>query len=660
MILKRYLAILASLLFITSFPIGVNANDTVAEADSISKYNFNLDEVVITGTRVPKLLKDSPIQVRLISSNEIAGTDATNVVDLLQQVMPGIEFSYAMNQQMHLNFNGQGGQSILFLVDGERLAGETMDDVDFNRLDMSSVDHIEVVKGASSALYGSNAGGGVINIITKKASKSWGVSAGVRFARHKEQRYNLSVMNCGTHLQNVLSGSFFSVANYDVHSAPNPITRVVSTIYGNQIWNISDRVTYSPVKNLRLTGRLGFFYRQLKRVEDTHERYRDFTAGLRAEWDITDNDFLNVSYSFDQYDKSDFYRISGLDIRRYSDVQNSVRALFNHSFGRGDVITAGADLMRDYMRNSKLEIPVRTQISFDAFLQYDWIPSEKWEVVGALRYDYFSDGNLSRVTPKISARFRPRYDVNIRAGYGMGFRAPTLKEKYYQFDMSGIWIVNGNPNLKPESSNNFTLSADYTHGNYNITLSGYYNIIHNRIANGVPYYRPDDATQLYLDYVNLEHYSVLGGEITAQACWNNGFSVRMSYAYTDENLAKDHNHNTINNQYIPARKHSFTARVDWEKTFSDFYSLHASLNGRALSGVRNVEYKDYYDISKGTVEVNYPPYTLWKISLSQGFGKYFKLNLAVDNIFNYKPKYYYLNSPLTDGANFMVGLSVNF
>ena len=81
--------------------------------------------------------------------------------------------------------------------------------------------HIEVVKGASSALYGSNAGGGVINIITKKASKSWGVSAGVRFARHKEQRYNLSVMNCGTHLQNVLSGSFFSVANYDVHSAPN-------------------------------------------------------------------------------------------------------------------------------------------------------------------------------------------------------------------------------------------------------------------------------------------------------------------------------------------------------------------------------------------------------------------------------------------------------
>lgn len=89
------------------------------------------------------------------------------------------------------------------------------------------------------------------------------------------------------------------------------------------------------------------------------------------------------------------------------------------------------------------------------------------------------------------------------------------------------------------------------------------------------------------------------------------------------------------------------------------YSLTASLSGRALSGVRNSEYRDYYDISAGTVTVSYPPYTLWKVSVSQNFGKYFKLTLAVDNVFNYKPRYYYLNCPLTDGANFLAGLSVD-
>ncbi|MDY5609651.1 MAG: TonB-dependent receptor plug domain-containing protein, partial [Sodaliphilus sp.] len=132
---------------------------------------FDLDEVVVTGTRTPKFLKDTPIQTRVINAKEIARLDATNVQDLLQQELPGVEFTYAMNQQTHLNFSGFGGQGVLFLVDGERLAGETMDDVDFTRLSMDNVERIEIVKGAASALYGSNATGGVINIITKKSQK---------------------------------------------------------------------------------------------------------------------------------------------------------------------------------------------------------------------------------------------------------------------------------------------------------------------------------------------------------------------------------------------------------------------------------------------------------------------------------------------------------
>ena len=132
---------------------------------------LNLDEVVITGTRVPKQLKDTPVQTTLITSKDIERSDATDIQGLLQAELPGVEFSYAMNQQVHLNFGGFGGQSLLFLVDGERMAGETLDDVDFSRIDMNNVERIEIVRGASSALYGSNAGGGVINIITKRASK---------------------------------------------------------------------------------------------------------------------------------------------------------------------------------------------------------------------------------------------------------------------------------------------------------------------------------------------------------------------------------------------------------------------------------------------------------------------------------------------------------
>lgn len=618
----------------------------------------DLDEIVVTATRAPRALKDIPVQTRIISAKDIASSDASDIEDLLRQEMPGIEFSYAMNQQTHLNFNGQGGQAVLFLVDGERLAGETMDDVDFSRFDMTDVDHIEIVKGASSALYGSNAGGGVVNIITRKATAPWRVNASARLGRHNEQRYSLSVNTRSRVVRNELSAYRSSVDSYDVKSAPNPVTRVISTIYGNQIWNVRDRLTVTPSDNISLSARGGFYYKQLARDADSPERYRDYSAGLRGEWNVSADDRMEMSYSFDQYDKSAYYRIAGLDVRDYSNVQNSVRGLYTHTFSEGSTVSAGADYMHDYMKNQKLADPSRSQDSFDVFAQYDRILNEKWEAVCALRYDYFSDGSESRVTPKVNVCYRPRHDITLRTGYGMGFRAPSMKEKYYQFDMAGIWIVNGNPDLKPEESHNLTLSAEYTHGNYSATLSAYYNNIRNRITTGVPYYRPDDATQLYLDYENLRKYSVWGGELNLRARWSNGLSASVVYALTYEHSPSDRNGNIIANQYIPARRHSVNVKIGWEKTFSSFYGLSILLSGRALSGVRNVEYRNYYDVSEGTVFVDYPPYTIWKFSTTHKLSKYVRLSLSVDNLLNYKPKYYYLNCPLTDGANFMAGITL--
>ena len=619
----------------------------------------HLNDVVVTGTRTPKLLKDTPIQTRLITAADIAKADATNVEDLLQQEMPGVEFSYAMNQQTHMNFCGFGGQSILFLVDGERLAGETMDDIDFTRLNMANVERIEIVKGAASALYGSNAGGGVINLITKEATEPWTLNLNGRIARHNEQRYGGTFGTKGKWLRNNLSIQHTTMDNYGVSNASEPTARVISTIYGGKTWNVKDQLTYIPFEGFKLTGRAGYFFRQLTRTPDTPERYRDFSAGLRAAWKMSEQDNIDVSYSFDQYDKSDFYRIRHWDVRDYSNVQNIVRGLYNHSFNDTGILTLGTDFMRDYLMNKNLDVKEKHQNTFDVFTQFDWTVSPHWEMVSAVRYDYFSDGKDSHFTPKLTVRYQPIDNMNIRFGYGMGFRAPTLKEKYYNFDMAGIWIVQGNANLKSEQSHNFNLSADYTKEQYNLTIAAYYNDVHNKLATGVPFYQPNDTKQLYLNYLNLNNYSVYGGEVTLQARWDGGWSGRLSYAYTNEQLPDDKDGNTVNNQYLPARKHALTARFDWEHKFSKDYGLRASLSGRYLSRVKSVEYVDYYDIAHGTSTIKYPAYTLWKLSVVQRFGKAVKVTTALDNILNYKPQYHYLNSPLTDGINLMVGLSID-
>lgn len=629
-----------------------------AYVDSVCR-QFDLNEVVVTGTRTPKFLKDTPIQTRVINAKELARLDATNVQDLLQQDLPGVEFSYAMNQQTHLNFSGFGGQGVLFLVDGERLAGETMDDVDFTRLNMDNVERIEIVKGAASALYGSNATGGVINIITKRNRQPWTLNVNARYAKHNEQRYGASWGLNSKHWNNMLSAHFNRMDNYDVHSAANPVTRIISTVYGDKTVNLKEQLTWSPASNFSLMGRAGYFFRETVRSADQPERYRDFSSGLRMNWQISDADDLQASYAFDQYDKSDYQRITRLDIRDYSNVQNSFRLLYNHTFGGGDVLTVGSDLLHDYLYNTNLEGEIRKQDSWDLFAQYDWRLNDRWELVGALRYDYFSDGKNSHLTPKLNVCYKPLRNLAIRAGYGMGFRAPTLKEKYYNFDMSGIWIVEGNEHLKSEVSHNFNLSAEYTKGHYNYTASIYYNKVKNKLSTAAPYFKTAEDKLPYLPYSNLDDYSVCGGEVGAQAKWNNGLGARITYAYTKEQLAKDKDGNSINNQYIPAREHALNVRMDYDRQISSNYGLNIGLQGRVLSGVENVEYKDYYDVSKGTISVEYPAYTLWKLSLVQRIGKAVKVNAALDNLFGYKPKFYYLNSPITDGVTFQIGVSID-
>lgn len=657
---KRYslLFISGCLPLLTTAQIQHSAVVVESQTDSIFR-QYDLDEIVVTGTRTPKFLKDTPIQTRVITSADIAKIDATNVQDLLQQELPGVEFSYSMNQRTHLNFSGFGGQSILFLVDGERLAGETMDDVDFTRLTMDNVERIEIVKGAASALYGSSASGGVINIITKKASKPWTLNLNGRLAKHGEQRYGGTFGLNSKHWSNMLSANYNTTDNYSVNSGPNPVTRVISTIYGNKTINTREQLTWKPSTALSFTGRAGYFFRETTRTVGQPERYRDFSGGLRMNWTMSAFDQLRVNYSFDQYDKSNYQTVRRLDIRSYSNVQNTVRALYSHEFERGDVLTLGSDYMHDYLYNTNLDSSTREQDCFDVFAQYDWMVSDKVELVGALRYDYFSDGSQSNLTPKLNLRYRPTSRLTLRAGYGMGFRAPTLKEKYYNFDMVGIWIVEGNKDLKSELSHNFNLSAEYIHGHYDFTASVYYNIVHNKLATAAPYFKTATDKLPYLPYANLDNYSVCGGEIGAQARWDNGLSARITYAYTKEHLPKDKDGNTINNQYIPSREHALNVRADYDHRFSKNYALSLGINGRVMSGTSNVEYKNYYDVSEGTIKVDYPAYTMWKLSATHNIGKAIKLTTALDNLFNYRPKYYYLNCPLTDGINFQVGVSID-
>lgn len=617
---------------------------------------FHLNDVVVTGTRTPKLLKDSPIQTRVISSADLRKSAATNVAEFLQQEVAGVELSLAMNQHTHLNMSGFGGHSVLFLVNGERLAGETLDDVDFARLSLSQVERIEIVKGAASALYGSSATGGVVNIILREPSEPWAVDYRGHLSRRQQQQ-QLSVSTRSSRWRNVLSASMVLNDCYRLRNGANPSGRVVSQVFGDSSITVADRLTWHPTATLALSGDATYFQRHVVRTADAPDLYRDLATVLRGVWTPASDTRWEVAYHFDQYDKATSYRLSHLTTRQYSNVQHSLRILCSQRLSAGSQIAVGGDYMADYLENSRLRQGRHRQRVADAFVQYDWQPAARIELVGALRYDYFSQHHLSRLTPKFSVRYTLDDHWTLRTAYGMGFRAPSLKERYYEFDMAGIWTVKGNDALKAESSHNLSLSADYTRGRYNVVVAAYYNKVRNKLATGLPYY--DDGGQLSLDYVNLDGYAVCGGDVTLQARFGSHLSGRLSYAFTHEQLPADGEGHSVSSQYLPARPHALTARLDWQHRFSRRYALRLSLNGRLLSAVRSVEYADYYDVSRGYVEVRYPAYTLWRLAAEQQLGAYCRLTVAVDNLFAYRPRHYYMNSPLTEGAALQATLAVS-
>lgn len=615
--------------------------DDDAVLDSIEKaWEVMLNTVVVTGTRTPKLLKDSPVLTRVISDIDIRKSDATNISDLLQTELPGIEFSYSMNQQVALNMQGFGGNSVLFLVDGERLAGETLDNVDYNRLNMTNVGRIEIVKGGASALYGSNAVGGVVNIISRDETEPWRLNVNARYGAHNEQRYGGVASFTAGKVNSTTTVQYTSIDSYDMENSGD-----YSRFYGGYNWNIKERITVNATDNLKLIGRLGYYFRQRNAQETSRDRYRDFSGGLRGIYTLSPSDNLELSYNFDQYDKSDFLTVTSSDVRKYSNVQNSGRLLYNHTFGGKHILTVGGDVMRDYLQSYQFtNNGHKTQVTADGFAQLDMNFVKNFNVIAGVRYDYFSEAAMKHASSRVSMMYKFPH-VSLRGSYSGGFRAPTLKEMYMDFDMAGIFMIYGNPDLKPETSHNFQLSAEYTRRLLSFDAGVFCNMVDNRITTAW-----SQALKGQL-YTNIGRVNIAGFD--ANASWKHscGLGAKLSYMYTHEHVRKGESYTSS------TRPHTATVRLDYGKQWKN-YGFTVALNGRVLSSVTVDEYTSLTSYEE-TEKVTYPAYTMWKLNMIHRIWKGINITMAVDNLFNYVPKYYYSNSPSTTGATFSVGMSVD-
>ena len=638
-------------------------------AQTAFRDSVELDPIVVTASHTPKSLKDAPVVTRLITLRDIKIVDATNIQDMLIQEIPGLEFGFAMTQETSLNMSGFGGSSVLFLVDGERMAGETMDNVDYNRMNLDNVGRIEIVKGASSALYGSNAVGGVVNIISRENLEPWTANINSRFNTFGNEWRNGASFSFNTKKWNSLTN--FQHTKIDPIDLPKPYSseeiaielmkkaqglpydeRVLnddsnlSRLYGQKTYNVKERLTWRPSDQLTLIGRGGYFFRTSER--DTYDyHFNAYSAGLKGKYAWEPGRYLELSYAYDQYDKANFMpdgtRTHDHD---YSNRQHVVHALFSHSFGKNTLLL-GADYLNDYLTTYQfIDNTSHSQNNIDGFAQFDWNITPRFNVVGSVRYDYFSASSLNALTGRLALVYKFPW-MTFRANYASGFRAPTLKEMYMHFDMGsmGYWII-GNPELEPEKSNNFNVAIERQNrirnsgildGVYNFTLMGYCNLFDKRITT-IDYTFEGKESALYW---NEDGVNVWGVDVSLGHYFDWGLTLKLNYSWMHETG------NVYFSQFNQPRNHSMTWRIGYAHRFARFYALDAALSGRSQGEPQSGR----TDVDQG--------YTIWKLMLQHHLWQGITLNTAIDNLFNYKPRGYYYSSPLTTGTSFSVGLSVD-
>ena len=628
---------------------GYKTKVIAAHTDSSQQLNISLepsnnlmDEVVVTGVRVEKPLKEIPVITRIISSVDIKRANPQDFQTLLQYELPGIQIGYnSMSQAPTITYQGVGGDYIVFLVDGERVSGEgAAKNVDFSRFNVDDIERIEVVRGAASTLYDSNALGGVINVITKSANRPISGNLSARYAGINGENYSLSL---GTKKSRYSSYTTIGYRHKDTYKIadsegkdvttilPDGSTQVEkddpynSTIYGYQIWDASQKFgcSFTDKWKAELKGTLYHNKRDVREGKKFQETYIDYTLGGKMSYLINDDSQLQLSYIFDRYDKNQDYWEVGRTTKDFSHKKQTLRlnytaAFGNHSFSAG---TEGKiEYMKHYMMRDSSHFD-RKHIDF--YAQDDWKVCDGFSIILGVRAD-LEDNYPFHVTPKLSMMYHLNDNFIIRTGYAQGYRTPSLKELYSEYDMGGLgwFLIKGNEHLKAEKSHQVNASVEYNKGGFNASVSAY----HNRFKDKIEMIQLSDSPDQ--QYQNTDKSYTTGVEAILRMKYQFGLSLTGSYAFVDD--YSDYNGKNVS--YV--RPHSLTFNASYTRKIRKMTGT-LTLNGQWGSKL------DTYSFDAESDEMSYVTYdarTMCSLNLTLQMPRGITVGCMADNLFNYKDK----------------------
>lgn len=530
-------------------------------APDTSDIDAHRRQTVVTGSRTERRLEDAVVATEVITRAQIEAIGARDLGQLLQQ-QQGIELEYTF-RGTGISLQGLGPEYVLVLIDGERVSGRVGNTLDLSRFSLRDVERVEIVKGPAAALYGSEAIAGVINLITRRVQKPLEVTARAQTGYRREPVQNETVNRLDPDLRGGVGlkwralearvgAGYQNRQPYDLN--PND---VATSGAGFTRWDVDGSISVRPVDKLLLAARADYLRREIAAIDlapsgavfDRRQRSEQFNASAMVRVDATPSTTVTAhgghSLYRDQLQQDqrgavflDTYTQS-IDRLWQADLQVDHKA-GNHA------LAVGGLFLNESLSSERL-VTFGQRYRGGAFIQDEWEPFRRaadgfgLKFLPGLRVDVDSQFGVAP-SPRLALRFDPTESLTLRAAYGWGFRAPSFQELYLRFENTSVgYVVQGNPDLKAETSYSLNVAADYR-----LPLQGWVisaNIWHTDLTNLINVNTSqavDPNNPTLFRYANVSSAYTQGIDASLRMRLSAGTYIDLGYVLTDARDADKH------------------------------------------------------------------------------------------------------------------------
>lgn len=663
--------------------------------DSLALYS---DTVFVTANKSERKLKNISVPISLISGKSIVQAGNTRLSDVLRE-QTGITMTSGFGAGVQLQ--GLNPDYTIILIDGEPLIGRTAGVLDLNRIAVGNIQKIEIVKGPSSSLYGSEAMAGVINIITDKKHND-ALAANIRYGSYNTKDGNITITKNIKKINGQTFYNYYSTDGFSVRPNSNnrfitPISR--STFTQNIQYKLSDKTT--------IDGSIRYNAENIKSIiavanngttiySNGNEKNNDINGSIVINHHFNEKIKTKLNTYYTKFtSQQDLLTISGnpyndLFKQNFKRIENQTEWKINSSLNS----IIGFGWIGEQVNSSRydnIDSIKKNNIQY-AFNQWEWNNGRKWVANAGFRYDQ-NQNFASAFSPKLSIMYKANSHLRFKLSIGRGFKAPDFRQLYLNFTNAAAGsysvfgaveaqkVINklnqlgqiGNlfsnyyqlKKLEPEYATGVHFSAEWEPNSSNeIQFQLFRNDINNLIdVQQVGNYI--SGSQIY-SYLNIKNAFTQGFEIEAKQKFLNGWSSSIGYQFLitgDKDQIASIKNGTVYtkntngtsrllrlNDYVGlpnTSKHRFQAKINYENTKGFYANIRAIY--RSKWAVANTNGNEVYDngdqFGNGYITLNY--------SMGKPLKKGFSLQAGVDNINNYMDG---LNLPNLAGRTFYMTL----